>query len=124
MVHAAIVECSFLIPVRRDAILSDGELHSLESWNWLEAELFAEFKGGTLAPGLYQGFYADPDTQSRVNDQSRKYMVAVPSADLARLRELLSKACVEFKQKCIYLSVAGQVEFIEADDHEPKQDVH
>lgn len=34
------------------------------------------------------------------------------------LRTLLSVACVKFQQKCIYLSTAGQVEFIEANQNE------
>jgi hypothetical protein len=124
MVQALPVECSFLVPIRRDANLSDGDLHSAESWEWLEAELYASFAGGTLAPGLYQGFYRDPDTGARVSDESRKYIVALPSGEVGKLRELLATACAVFRQKCIYLSIAGQVEFIEADDHETKREIH
>jgi hypothetical protein len=29
-------ECSFLIPMRRDREMSDGELHSMEAWlEWI-----------------------------------------------------------------------------------------
>jgi hypothetical protein len=41
-------ECSFLIPIRRDKNLSDGELHSQEVWDWLDDELFARFGGRTI----------------------------------------------------------------------------
>ncbi len=108
------IECSFLIPVRRDANLSDGAPHATELWEWLNDELFERFGGRTVAPGLYEGFYRDPETQKRVDDQSHKFMVAVSALQFDELRALLAEVCVEFQQKCIYLSVAGEVEFIEA----------
>lgn len=109
----AVLECSFLIPVRRDSNLSDGSEHESELWDWLTAELFNRFRGGTAAPGSYQGFYEDPDTHQRVIDESYKFMVAVDEARIPELRQLLSAACIFFQQKCIYLSVAGHVEFVE-----------
>jgi hypothetical protein len=116
---AAHVECSFLIPIRRDANLSDGDLHSVGDWNWLEDQLFEQFEGQTLAPGFYAGVYKDPDTGQPVPDRSRRYIVAVPEDRLDKLRELLREACDRFVQKCIYLSVAGRVEFIGPDSDEP-----
>ena len=107
-------ECSFLIPIRRDANLSDGKSHSRKLWIWLDRELEERFEGRTVAPGRYEGFYRDPDTQERVSDESVKYIVAVRESNVEELRTLLSAACVLFQQKCIYLSVAGKVEFIEA----------
>lgn len=112
------LECSFLIPVRRDANLSDGDEHDPDTLNWLTTELFDRFAGATIAPGRYQGFYKDPDTQARVSDESIKFVVAVPESRVEELRRLLSMACVLFQQKCIYLSVAGQVEFIGPPQHE------
>jgi hypothetical protein len=109
-----LLECSFLIPVRRDAILSDGKLHAKKIWSWLGRELFV-FGGMTRAPGLYEGGYLDPDTGQPVPDRSRKYFVAVPRARVGALRRLLRKACRKFQQKCIYLSVAGRVEFVEGE---------
>ena len=107
-----VVECSFLIPVCRDANLGDGDLHPANAWEWLDDELFVRFDGGTLAPGTYEGFYRDGDTGKRVSDRSRKYLVAVGGHVVDKLREMLVKACSVFSQKCIYLSVAGQVEFV------------
>jgi hypothetical protein len=63
---------------------------------------------------MYQGFYEDPDTHQRICDESYMFIVAVEEARIEELRQLLSGVCVLFEQKCIYLSVAGQVEFIEA----------
>ena len=123
VVKENVFECSLLIPVRRDANLSDGEPHSPRAWEWLDKHLFVNFDGGTQAPGLYEGFYRDPDTRERVNDQSVKFIVAVPSSAVDRLRLLLAKACLVFQQKCIYLSIGGRVEFIEPYDYEI-EDLH
>jgi hypothetical protein len=74
--------------------------------------LFARFDGGTAAPDLYRGFYRDPDTGLRVDDEARRFIVAVSETSLDEVRRLLAEACDWFQQKCIYLSVAGQVEFV------------
>lgn len=107
------VECSFFVPLRRDANLADGELHSTLAWTWLHDELDRIFGGLTEAPGIYRGAYIDPDTKAKVKDWSRRYIVALESKDVRKLRRLLAQACSVFEQKCIYLSVAGHVEFIQ-----------
>lgn len=112
---STIIECSFLVPLCRDANLSDGKPHEGRYWTWLDATLHGAFGGRTTAPGFYHGTYTDPDTGERVADESRKYIVAVPEADLPLLRLILSVVCAVFEQKCIYLSVAGRVEFIRGD---------
>ena len=113
MVQAPLIECSFLIPLHRDSNLSDGRVHDPATRDWLTTELFNRFGGGTTAPGIYQGFYRDPDTLQQVADESFKYFVAVEDSRLDELRQLLSAACLLFQQKCIYLSVAGHVEFVQ-----------
>lgn len=65
-----------------------------------------------MSPG-HVGFYTDPDTKAAVYDESRKYTVAIAKNKVDELRKLLSACCVICAQKCIYLSVAGNVEFIE-----------
>jgi hypothetical protein len=83
----------------------------------LETRLI-EFGGATRDTGLYEGWYVDPDTREPVKDSSRRYMVALPRKQLESLRALLRQACEVFQQKCIYLSIAGQVEFVEGPSHE------
>ncbi len=114
MAATGLVECSFFIPLIRDANLADGLSHPRGAWQWLDNELFERFGGRTKAPGEYHGFYQDPDTSEQVADQSIRFIVAVSKKDLKKLRSLLQGACVIFAQKCIYLSVGGKVEFVEA----------
>jgi hypothetical protein len=116
MVHDPLLECSFLIPVRRDANLSDGGEHERWLWTWLDAEMYRRFGGGTLAEGQYQGFYRDPDTSERVADRCQKYFVALPEVQIDDLRQFLQGVCYLFQQKCIYLNVAGRVEFVKSSD--------
>jgi len=113
---ATLLECSFLIPFRRDAGLSDGAEHERWLWKWLDGEMYRRFGGGTQAPGLYRGFYMDPDTKDKVADICLKFFVAVPEDQVDELRQLLQGACFLFQQKCIYLNVGGRVEFVKPDD--------
>jgi hypothetical protein len=113
MVQEGYVQVEFLIPTVRDGELSDGRKHPTSAWHWLDEQLWTHFGGATVAPGLYSGFYRDPDTGERIHDKSRKYIVALPGSALDDLRILLKEACWIFQQKCIYLSIAGHVEFIE-----------
>jgi len=117
MARSPLLEASFLIPTVRDAQLSDGTPHDAESWEWLDDRLYDAFGGRTIGPGLYSGFYRDPDTQQRVADESRKFTVAISEDGLNLLRATLRNACIQFQQKMIYLSVGGLVEFVEADDN-------
>jgi hypothetical protein len=72
----------------------------------------SDFQGGARAKDPLHGFYTDPDTGKRVWDWSKKYFVALPRRELDSLRSLLRLACVVFQQKSIYLSIAGNVEFV------------
>jgi hypothetical protein len=110
------VECSFLVPIRRDANISDGGEHERWLWTWLDGELYRRFGGGTQAEGLYQGFYTDPDTKQRVTDRCQKYFVALPEDEVDEIRQLLQGVCFLFAQKCIYLNVAGRVELVKMED--------
>ena len=84
------------------------------TWDWLEDELLTLRRPDPRPTA--EGFYFDPDTGEPVRDRSRNYVVAVPHARVAELRRLLRQACGQFGQKCIYLSVAGLVEFVEEND--------
>lgn len=108
-----------MIPVRRDANLSDGLEHEPWLWDWFEDEIHTQFGGLTCSPGAYRGSYTDPDTQARVSDESVKFTVAVAESRVDELQSFLSGACLLFWQKCVYLSIAGHVEFIEPAQHDP-----
>ena len=82
--------------------------------------MYDDFGGDTRSLERQEGWYQDPDTGERVTDLSHKYTVALPRAEVGRLRALLREACVQFAQKCIYLSVAGHVEFVEGPSHESR----
>ncbi len=62
----SLVECSFFIPLQRDANLSDGASHPQEAWDWLDNELFHRFGGGTMAPGTYEVFTRTPTRASEL----------------------------------------------------------
>jgi hypothetical protein len=72
------------------------------------------FEGWSRDPGLVEGVYRDPDIGQPVLDKSRRYVVALPQRELDRLRRSLREVGAVFKQKIVYLSVAGKVEFVEA----------
>lgn len=65
MPKQSLVECSFLIPIRRDANLSDGEIHERDAWHRLNIELFDKFGGARRSSRHYEGFYRDPTPASR-----------------------------------------------------------
>lgn len=117
MAKARLVECGFYIPIHRDKHLSDGQEHLADAWEWLDDSLY-DFGGATRSGSLYIGFYHDRDTKERVHDRSYRFEVALPRKQVAKLRALLREACRVFEQKCIYLSVAGHVEFVEGTGHE------
>jgi hypothetical protein len=66
------------------------------------------------SPGIHAGVWKSPKTGERIADQSRKFVVAVAPDRVGELRILLAQACSVFCQQCIYLSVAGAVEFVES----------
>ena len=111
-------ECSFFIPLRRDAEISDGLPHSVQAWDWLDQALLGSNFNRTKAPGVYQGMWTSPKTGFPIADESRRYLVALDPSRIDELRELLKVASRQFAQQCIYLSIAGQAELIEP-DHEP-----
>jgi hypothetical protein len=117
------LECSFLIPVTRDLEIADGTSHPRAAWKWLERELCAAFGAMTIAPGEYRGVWPSFVSKRRVSDKSKKYEVANPRKRVPELRSILKSACLIFKQQCLYLSVAGHVEFIKAPIEETEGDL-
>lgn len=118
MVQTPFLECKFYVPLYRDANLSDGLQHEDRFWEWLVSLLFEKFEGVTISQETRYGFYRDPNTGEQVGDESHEFIVAIAESRLDELRRILSAACVVFRQKSIYLSIAGRVEFIEAPSYD------
>lgn len=59
------------------------------------------------------GEYEESDTSGITPDESRKYWIALPKDKVDELRTMLQRATNTFDQRAIYLSVAGNVEFVE-----------
>ena len=106
-----LVECSFFIPVLG---------HDMQHWEWLH-DCIAKFGGGSRSESTWLGGYTEPGGKV-VMDESYEYKVAVPvDQGVDDLRDMLRHACYRFRQQCIYLSVAGTVEFIARSDHVDKE---
>ncbi len=113
-----LVDCYFLVPIRRN---SDRKLHSRLLWRDLRQALRASF-GGSSGPRkifafreveLMPGEWVQGQTGKVIQDESRKYHVAVPEEHVTTLRGILRKVANSFDQECIFLSVAGIVEYVE-----------
>ena len=87
-----------------------GKPHSSKCWRWLKEELVERFGGWSAIPGV-EGAWKSPRTGKAIADQSIQYTVAVADQKLGEVRMVLRKACIVFAQQCIYLSIAGRVEF-------------
>ncbi len=100
------------MPIREDANVGNGELHSHDKWEWLREELYARFGGWNIAPNLYPGGWIDPETGERIEDESRKHFVDFKREDLNKMRRFIKKVAIVFKQKCIRFEHEGEVEYI------------
>ncbi len=108
MTNDYLVECGFLIPIRRDSRLSDGKPHEAIAWDWLYDELFDAFGVVRFTSVPEIADWRDPHGVA-VHDQSRPYTVAVEEERVDELRNLLRQACIVFHQECTSTSelVAG-----------------
>lgn len=110
------LQCNFLIPIVRN---SDKRPHQQFAWRALVDALYDMFDGDSgprrvyLVGELVRGDYRDA-AGNRIEDESREYFVALASSAVPTLREVLTRACRTFDQDCLYLNVAGKVEFVTA----------
>ena len=110
-----LVETRFLVPIREDLSIGNGDIHVYAKWEQLQKDLFTLFGGYTVSPGLYNGEYIDEDTGKPVADESRQYIIAIEGGRISELIDYLrTSVTVDFKQKCIYFSKGNEVEFIES----------
>lgn len=110
-----LIETYFLVPIREDKEVGDGQLHKPEKWKNLQDALYRRFGGHTHERRIHyvlglEGDYADG--ARRVVDESRKYVVALERQKLSDMRCFLEGVADDFRQKEIYFHVAGPVEFI------------
>lgn len=113
MPNNSLIKTCFQVPIREDKSLGNGELHHPERWRQLDIHLYSIFGAYTLAPGLYYGPWKDPDTNGRVNDFSRKYIVAIAKENIDKIKQFIRDFIGPmFRQKCIYFEFGGYVELI------------
>ncbi len=103
--------CEFLIPVRRDRRLSDGEPHATTTWSWFEGQLWERFGVVRRSAARELASWRDKSGE-RIRDSSVLYTIAVPDDKVDELRKLLMEACVRFYQECLYLAVEGRAELV------------
>lgn len=61
----------------------------------------------------------DPgEGEAAVEDESRKYTVAIPEEKVDELRALLKRAGNSFDQRAMYLEVAGNAEILDVDSRD------
>ena len=108
-----LVEVVILIPLTEDQEVGDGTPHPAGRWSGFFDHCYRLFGALTIDRAPVNGMWRDPATGRPITDASRRITLAIPEAGLPRLRRLLQATAVVFRQKAIYLSVAGRVEFIE-----------
>lgn len=109
------IKTEILIPMREDKSFGTSELHSHFRWQLFKKKIFILFDGYTQCPGTYKGAWRDPDTKSKIDDDSLKFEVAVKENELEKMRDLIKNFVGPlFRQKVICLTVKGNIEFIES----------
>lgn len=104
------LECRILLPEMTDLGYAGNRWpHPAELWTEFDVALLYGFGGFTILNDV-RGKWFDERTKRVVVDNSRHYLVATEDVD--SLRQLLAQYRHRFEQCCIYLSVAGVVEFI------------
>jgi hypothetical protein len=112
------VQCEFFVPIVRN---SDKEAQQPLAWKLLGNEIRRVFPAGRSGPetfyrgdALVPGEYEDTPGKPPIEDESRRYLLAIPEDKVDDLRQVLRKTANTFDQKAIYLSVRGYVEFVTA----------
>ena len=104
----ALVLCEFLMPIVRNGNRQEHEAWVCEA---LHSALYERFGGYTVASTVYSGTYRDASGEC-INDVSRMYKVALAPSQLGIMREILKHTAKVFDQESVFLSVQGNVEFV------------
>lgn len=107
-----IIQTTFLVPIREDKKVGNGELHPEWRWEDIIEELYKKFGGWTMAPNLYPGGWVNPKSGNRIDDESRKYFVDIKRKDLNKMRAFIEDTAGMFKQICVRFEYEGKVEYI------------
>ena len=111
---------TFLIPIREDPVIGNGQLHPPFRWKALQDALIERFGGWTTSTAEAHGAWVDPSTNEPVEDRSRVFEMDVDEDRLDEIRALLRRACRTFVQQCIRVVILGRAEYIEGcPDDEP-----
>jgi hypothetical protein len=113
-----LVQCEFFVPIVRN---SDKKPHQPSAWMALGNAVRRAFPAGHSGPETFYrgdsfvpGEYEDAPNEPPIQDESRRYLLAIPESKVDDLRQLLRQAANTFDQKAMYLAVKGEVEFIAA----------
>jgi hypothetical protein len=82
-------------------------MHTFEAFTGPETVLFYRI------PVPVAGTWSPDASLDPVEDESRRYTVAIPAERVSDLRDFLRKAGNTFDQRVIYLDVAGYAELLE-----------
>ena len=107
-----LIEVSFLVPLKEDKVVGNGEIHPYGRWKWLEKELYGRFKGWTASVETYVGECRDSHTKKKVRDESKRFFVAVEKRKLKEMKKFLKDVAETFYQKSLYTSIAGKVIYV------------
>src|ERR1700732_237389 len=98
-----LVQCEFFVPIVRN---SDKHPHHPSAWALLVNEIRRVFPAGHSGPetfyrgdALVPGEYEDCPGEPPIEDQSRRYLLAIPGSKVDDLRQFLRRAANTFDQK-------------------------
>lgn len=110
-----LIKTEILIPIREDISLGTGDLHNPYRWQLFKDRMYVDFDGYTQCPGKYEGAWKDPDTNSKIIDESLKFEIVIKKRDLDKMRSLIKDFVGSlFRQKVICFTAEGNTEFIES----------
>lgn len=113
-----IIQTTFLVPIREDKSIGNGELHPEQKWECLTEKLYLEFSGWTIAPNFYPGGWINPKTGERIEDESRKYFVDIKKKELSNMKMFIKEIAVLFVQQYIRFEHEGEVEYISGEEEQ------
>lgn len=111
---------TFLIPLREDPGIGNGQLHPPFRFIALQDALTESFDGWSMHTGEVEGQWTNPKSGKTVLDKSRMFEVDVDEERIEEIRSILRRACHTFVQQTIRVVILGRADYIEGgQDDEP-----